>query len=171
MTAFTPPIRREIPLTRGLVAIVDDMDYERVMAAGRWFADVSGRSTYAQRHIRRPDGTFTTQRLHNFITTWPFADHHNGDGLDNRRENLRQATSAQNNANTRLRLTSRSGFKGVSWSSRRNHWIGQICASGRRHYLGSFATAEAAARAYDAAARELFGEFAHVNFPETEVAS
>lgn len=91
-------------------------------------------------------------------------DHRNGDPLDNRRSNLRVATSSQNQAN-RFRCTSASGFKGVSRTRNTtvNPWTATITSSGVRYDLGYFASAEAAAWAYDNAALRLFGEFARIN--------
>jgi hypothetical protein len=88
-------------------------------------------------------------------------DHINGDGLDNRRANLRLASQRDNSANMAVRASSATGFKGVSWKRRNRKWQAQI----GRTYLGIFASAEEAARAYDHAAREAWGEFAHLNFP------
>lgn len=157
---------REIPLGRGLVALVDDADYDRVMAAGPWCARRSGPRTYAQHHVRRAGRRAATESLHTFLTGWPYIDHRNGDGLDNQRRNLRPATGTQNNANTRRRTDNTSGFKGVSWRPDANRWHARVQSGRKLRHLGYFDTAEAAARAYDAAARELFGEFARPNFPE-----
>jgi hypothetical protein len=87
-------------------------------------------------------------------------DHVNGDTLDNRRENLRVATHAENSQNKR-KISK--GFKGVY--ERRGHWIASIAACGTRVRLGSFATPEEAAMAYDDGARKWHGPFARVNFP------
>jgi hypothetical protein len=92
-------------------------------------------------------------------------DHANGNSLDNRRENLRFCTSSQNSQNRRR--TSTSGFKGVSLKPRYKSkpWEANIKVAGKLKYLGRFQTPEEAAKAYDSAARDMFGEFAHTNFP------
>jgi hypothetical protein len=94
-------------------------------------------------------------------------DHVNGDGLDNRRENLRVATHAQNASNRGVRVNNTSGFKGVhaNHSGRGKQWFAYITTNYKRQHLGMFGTAEEAARAYDAAAVRLHGEFARLNFP------
>jgi hypothetical protein len=162
---------REIPLTQGYVAIVDADDYEHVMAAGNWYASVDERRTYARRNMRRDDGRRTTMRLHTFLTGLHLVDHINGDGLDNRRSNLRSATNAENSKNQRIPVNNTSGFKGVAWHKRDMRWQAYIRLDDGRRHLGTFTTAEDAAYAYDAAARELFGEFAWLNFPESPPAN
>lgn len=156
---------QRVPLSRGLFALVDDADYARVIAAGPWHVRPNGPRAYAQRRMLRTGVRQTTQSLHTFLTGWPLVDHINGDGLDNQRHNLRQATGTQNNANARRRADNRSGFKGVSRRPDRRSWHARIQADRKLRHLGDYATPEAAARAYDAAARELFGEFARLNFP------
>jgi hypothetical protein len=156
----------EIPLSQGLVAVIDEADYASVLAAGKWSACVRpGHPTYALRATRRPDGGQTTIRLHNFLTGWRYVDHINGDGLDNRRSNLRQATQATNNRNQAIGVRNNSGYKGVCWHKRAGKWCAQVSVGGRRIYLGLFVDPTEAARVYDAAAREVHGEFARVNFP------
>lgn len=159
----------QVPLSRGLVATVDAKDYERVVAAGPWHANPRGQTVYAQRNVRRPEGGYTTQGLHNFLTGWTFVDHANGNGLDNRRSNLRQATRSQNAANVPRRRTGTSGFKGVHRNRAGGKpWRAQIRVGYQRRHLGVFNTPEAAARAYDEAARELFGDFAQTNFSKEQ---
>lgn len=156
---------QRVELTRGYSALVDDADYDWVIAAGSWSARPSGRTVYAQRSVRKPGGGQTTQSLHTFLTGWPYVDHENGDGLDNRRANRRQATHPQNMGNKRLYGNSATGFKGVTRRKRDGRYQAQIQAAGVHKHLGYHDTPEDAARAYDAAALELFGEFARPNFP------
>jgi len=107
-----------------------------------------------------------TQSLHRFIldVTDPAiqVDHRDHDGLNCTNDNLRIATKCQNQWNQRLNRLNTSGYKGVSWNKK--HWIATITINSKATYLGGFASKEAAARAYDAAAREYFGEFACLNF-------
>lgn len=161
---------REIPLTRGYGALVDDADYDLVVSAGCWCASVKPKTVYAIRGARRPDGRGTTIRMHTLITGWPFVDHVNGDGLDNRRCNLRPASHATNARNVGLIASNTSGFKGVTWSTAADKWVAQIHVNKHRIHLGVFVDPVEAARAYDAAALIHFGEFARLNFPK-EIAS
>lgn len=156
---------REIPLSRGLVALIDEDDFDLVNSVGRWYADRNCQTFYARKNFWR-NGKCLSVRMHHVITGWRYVDHANGNGLDNRRSNLRQATDQQNARNRqRLRETA-SGFKGVTRAN--SHWQAQITANGRRLYLGVFEAPEIAARAYDAAAIKYFGEFARLNFPQGE---
>lgn len=156
---------RTVSLSRGLVAIVDDGDYAAVAAAGKWHAVPSHRTFYARRNVSRADGGRGMVALHTFLTGWPLVDHINGDGLDNRRVNLRPATRDQNQANKRGYRNNTSGFKGVTWHTPLRCWRARIGVQGKKLSLGLHPTAEAAGRAYDAAAVEYFGEFAALNFP------
>lgn len=104
--------------------------------------------------------------MHSLITGLPKVDHQNGDGLDNRRENLRPATQSENAANSRKAAGCTSRYKGVSWSSSKKRWRANIATGGRQIFLGYFSDEGVAARAYDAAARETFGRFARLNFQE-----
>lgn len=87
-------------------------------------------------------------------------DHINGNGLDNRRCNLRAVTPVQSALNRRQKSTNRSGFKGVHWNTQRLLWQATIQVDGRRTYLGFFTTPKAAAEAYWEAAQRLHGAFA-----------
>lgn len=160
---------KEIQLTQGKVALVDDEDYERVTGAGKWYAakNSNGKGWYAQR-VSGPKPRKTIQ-LHRFLLNEPIqeVDHRNGDGLDCRRRNLRIAGIVGNRQNRGKRSTNTSGFKGVFFQA--GKWRARLGLGPRgsvtRLSLGMFDTREGAARAYDAAAREHHGEFAHLNFP------
>lgn len=162
---------KEIPLTQGFVALVDDDDYPLVMAAGRWHAKRDKRSTYALHSIRSTTTTtgWTSEAMHRFLVDWPLIDHINGDGLDNRRSNLRPASSTQNAANRQHFNPNVSGFRGVSYNrGRLKPWkatVGQL----NRVHCGYFYNPEEAARAYDAAAFAQWGEFAILNFPVADL--
>jgi len=157
-----------VPLTKGLHAIVDDADFEKVTAIGSWCASITPKGAYALRGIAKPDGSRTTIRLHNLLTGLRFVDHINGDGLDNRRANLRPSDHVTNGRNAGKKSNNTSGFKGVTWDRRAGKWLAQIQSEGRHHHLGHFIDARDAAVAYDAAALRLHGEFARTNFSTSE---
>lgn len=158
----------EIRLSRGLVALVDDEDVALVSEGWAWHAIPSSYTTYAGRRVAacwadKP----VTEMMHRLILGSPEGrvDHINGNGLDNRRCNLRVSTPSQNGGNRRAGSTGSSRFKGVSWHKRQQRWVAYIRVAGRRIQAGSFVSEVAAARAYDDAAREAFGEFAALNVP------
>lgn len=154
-----------IPLAGGLTAIVDDEDAH--LAGVRWCAHADRNKTYAVR-VEVMESVQVFRLLHREILNAPEGievDHINGDGLDNRRANLRLATRAQNQWNSGRRSDNTSGFKGVGWVRSRQRWQAKIKVRGLRIFLGYHASPEAAAQAYDAAARQHFGEFARLNFP------
>lgn len=91
-------------------------------------------------------------------------DHENNDSLDNRYENLRLATVAQNNANRRVFKNSSTGLKGVSQRATDGKYVARITVAGKRKFLGAFDTPAEAAAAYDGAAEANYGEFAKTNF-------
>lgn len=106
------------------------------------------------------------QLLHRLIfPQWKQIDHRNTNPLDNRRSNLRPASTSQNVANRAKYAGTTSRFKGVGWDKGRDKWLVQICLDRQSLFLGRFDDEEDAARAYDAKARELFGEYALCNFP------
>ena len=92
-------------------------------------------------------------------------DHINGNGLDNRKANLRPATRAQNGWNRcKSNVKSRSRYKGLSWDSKDKRWEVRISVNGRRIYIGRFQGQIEAAMAYDRAAKKYHGRYAQVNF-------
>ncbi len=155
----------------GRVARVDDGDYSLVMQY-RWHVVEKpetptrrGSGPYAAATILR-DGRHRTILMHKLITGWALTDHEDHDGLNNQRYNLRDATFTQNAANMLPRLAATSQYKGVHWHRRSRRWQATIQAAMCRRHLGEFASELEAAYAYDAAAREIFGEFARTNFPD-----
>jgi hypothetical protein len=94
-------------------------------------------------------------------------DHRNGNGLDNRRINLRLCTDAQNRANRRLQRNNKSGFKGVFLNAKNGKFLAHVQVNKKTFYLGSFVSPIDAAKAYDKAAKLHFGEFARLNFDNT----
>jgi hypothetical protein len=154
-------LAKEIPLTQGKFAIVDDDDYERV-SQFKWCYDKKG---YAVRGVTI-NGKHTTQSMHRFIMNCPpgyEVDHKNGNGLDNRKENLRICTKAENVRNNYGRSHNTSGYKGVYWHKKAKKWAAQLTTKGKNYHLGLYDNKEDAARAYNKKALELFGEFARIN--------
>ncbi len=158
---------KTIALAKGKgVAIVDDQDYDKCVRHS-WRLKIDGRRSYAEATIGRK-----TIGLHRFVLNDPagrLVDHINEDGLDCRRDNLRNCNQSQNMFNRGSQSNSKSGIKGVSWSATRNKWRADICAKGKKKTLGYFQTIEAATNAYDNAAAELHGEFARPNVRDTSV--
>jgi hypothetical protein len=154
----------EIPLTQGKFAIVDAEDYPTV-SGKRWFP-IGSHTSYAVANIITDDGKHTTVRMHRLIMDakpGQSVDHINGNGLDNRRCNLRFASQHQNNANQRKHKNNTSGFKGVSLDKKLNKWRAMITINRRAVYIGSFNSRRAAAIAYDIQAIKHFGEYAKTN--------
>lgn len=143
---------------------MDDEDYELVIRY-KWRAKKESHTTYAMTTV--PGTRRATIKMHQVITGVNGVDHWNSDGLDNRRSNLRVATISQNAMNKRrCERPTVSGYKGVAWRHDRSCWFARIYLDGKQMYIGRYDTPEAAARAYDQRARELFGEFARLNFPQ-----
>lgn len=160
-----------VPLSRGAYALVSREDAERVLAH-KWSLHLGAKGkAYACRNerVRQADGTVKRRKilLHRFIlgdAPGLDVDHINGDGLDCRRENLRLATRSQNMANTGARAGSGSGYKGVYARRNRSRWRAEITVEGRKRDLGTYRTPEAAALAYDRAAKAVWGDYAFLNF-------
>lgn len=150
-----------IPLTRGKVALVDAALVNE-LSQWNWSAFPSCDNWYAKRG-ERPNKTFFLHRHVLGATTGQEVDHKNRNGLDNRRENLRLATSTGNMRNRGLLRNNRSGFKGVRLDITRNKWRAVIWADRRQIWLGRFDSRAEAVAAYDRAAIEMHGEFAVTN--------
>lgn len=155
---------KEVELTRGYKAQVDDEDYERVMQF-KWHAHPGNNTFYAMRYV--PD-TGENQLMHRFILGLTSSDarvDHSPDpsGLNNQRNNLRIATCQDNNYNRRLNSDNTSGFKGVTWNKASQRWRATIKVNRRKLHLGYFEDSKEAAKAYDIAAIQHHGMFAKTN--------
>jgi hypothetical protein len=157
----------EITLSNGSIAIVDDVDLED-LSRFNWHALVVRGKQYAQRNVSKKP--HLCELMHRRICGLQpgdgmKADHKDGNTLDNRRENLRVCSNQQNRRNSAISKCAKSSqYKGVSWFASKSSWVANICLDGRTKYLGLHAVESDAARAYDAAARTYFGEFAALNF-------
>lgn len=149
-----------VPLTRGYEAVIDAADVELV-SAFNWQAFVGSHTIYAQR-TDQSGGKRKTVRMHRVISCASSdleVDHINGNGLDNRRANLRSATHQQNLQNQRISSINKVGFKGVSWHKRASKWRARITVGGRESNLGLFASAKDAHAAYVDASIRMHGNF------------
>lgn len=145
-----------------LVAFVDEAD-ELLIQRFHWNTFTTAGLTYARAHSHMDEGKQVYAMMHNIIMDDLWIDHIDGNGLNNTKANLRKATNAENQANSRKRTGTHSQYKGVTWNKRNNRWQGYINKAGVRYYLGCFLSEEEAAKAYDAKAFELFGTFARRN--------
>lgn len=154
-----------IPLSGGMAhALIDRADFDLITFASWQLHDCGYATT---------NGTVNGKRrkvyMHRVIADargLGEVDHHNNQRLDNRRQNLRPATRALQTANSSRRSDNTSGYKGVDKPSTYRRWRARIVVDGRQVHLGLYDTSEDAARAYDAAAVDAWGEFACPNFPE-----
>lgn len=166
---------REIPLTQGQIALVDEIDYPSI-AKHKWFAKYSPLmgTFYAARNRKGEYGSQETVLMHREILGLEKGDPREGEHiqqsqtLDNRRSNIRIATSSENQGNQRRHTRVKSGFKGVHWYAQQQKWGALVTRNRQRIFLGLSSTKELAARSYDVAALILFGEFAHLNFPRSD---
>lgn len=148
---------KEIQLSNGMIAIVDDEDFEWASQYKWWCCN-----GYAVRHSTGKKSI----AMHREIAKTPkgmVTDHANGNKLDNRRANLRAATRGQNATNSKLHSNNTSGYRGVTYLKRTNKWRAHISIDGMMVYLGNHDTPEKAANAYNVVARNHFGAFAKLN--------
>lgn len=157
---------KEIPLTQGKVALVDDEDYNELMKY-KWCVVKIGNVYYASRKAWNKDkkqGRMSSMHRHIIKTPEGMeTDHINGNGLDNRRCNLRVCTKQENRFNQFKKMGTSSNFKGVYYNTHTKKWKAHIKYNRVDYYLGEFKIEEDAARAYNKKAKELFGEFTKLN--------
>ena len=149
---------KTIPLTQGQFAIVDDADFE-TLSQFKWFF----KRGYAVRN--QYDGNYKQRMvfMHVEIINTPKdfqTDHINGNGLDNRRENLRICSAAENSRNQKLHKNNKNLLKGVSRVHKMKKFRARIMVSGKEKHLGCFSTPEEAHAAYCEAAKKHFGDYA-----------
>jgi hypothetical protein len=190
MTKPTKELIIESPTYGQFTVLIDEEDWDKV-SRHAWNIGARYRTGSNKFHVRtsvpHPDGGYrtnhgicrkkqTTLRLHQLIMNTPKGmqtDHINGDTLDNRKENLRICTHTENICNRGAHKNNRSGYKGVTrrktrhgrWAIKNPYWA-RIYYEKKEYSIGYYPTAEEAARAYDAKAKELHGEFAYLNFPD-----
>ena len=154
----------EILLLHGKVALIDDEDFDW-LDQWKWRAYKGRHTYYAERHALAHQGERGPHiKMHRVLLgvteSRMQVDHRNGDGLDNRRSNLRIATHAQNQWNCGKTRLNTSGFKGVSFDKVNEKWVARLAVGGRYLNLGRFPTPEEASEAYQEAALRHRGEFA-----------
>lgn len=151
-----------VPLTRGYETVIDATDIHLVDGCN-WCAAVIGNTVYAVRTVRIGEKRRNVS-MHRTIMGHPEGleiDHVDGDGLNNRRDNLRKATTEQNQRNQRLNCLNTSGYKGVTMCG--GKWQSRIQVRGKQIFLGRHDTPGAAHAAYCEASAKYHGEFGRVS--------
>lgn len=162
------PIRIEgnvayVPLTQGYEAIIDAEDVPLVDGCN-WFALVKPNTVYAVRS-KHFGGERRASKMHRVLLACApglEVDHADGNGLNNRRDNLRPATIPQNRRNAKMRSDNSSGKKGVNWDAQARKWRARIMVDGKSRFLGVFRDLDDAAKAYAKASAELHGLFGRI---------
>lgn len=156
---------KKIPLTQGQFALVDDADF-KWLSQWKWFAHKCRNNWYARGYLYSRNGKKTSIHLHRLLMRPPLkmvVDHINGNGLDNRKLNLRICSQAQNIWNTGKRKTNTSGFKGVSYDKQRLKWRSRISRNKKEVWLGYFNSKKEAALVYNRFVKNNRDKFAFLN--------
>lgn len=152
-----------IPLRGGHFAIVSNVDFSELLKF-KWLLVVCKHTNYARRFDSETKKYVSMHRQILGLTDPKIlTDHKNGNGLDNRRENLRPCNAEENARNQRISKRNTSGFKGVSWKDADLRWQAKIRFKNKSIHLGHFKSVIEAARAYNEAAKKYHGEFARLN--------
>jgi len=159
------PNTKVIPLSKGLFAIVDEDRYA-YLSQWTWSAHKSNNTFYAVRNLNKKKRAFVYMHRIIMNSTHLEVDHIDRNGLHNYRSNLRACTHRQNMINKSSIKNTSSKYRGVHWAKRASKWTAAIGKNGKPQYLGSFKDEIEAAICYDAKAKEYYGEFAYLNFPE-----
>lgn len=153
---------KQIPLTRGQYALVDDDDFERI-SQSKWYCKADGYAARKDWSTGEPKQVY----MHRQILNAPdgvMVDHINANRLDNRRSNLRLVNSIQNSRRQSPMKGTTSEYKGVSFYQ--DQWYVRIHVDGKSRYYGRYREEKLAARVYDYAASKHYGEYARINFPD-----
>lgn len=156
---------KEIQLTQGKVALVDDDMYDELNQF-KWYANNLKGKFYAVRNLRINKKYVKSILMHRFIMSTNnglVVDHLNGITLDNRKCNLRNCTHSENLKNQKISIKNTSGYKGVSWNKNHKSYEVRIKNNNITIQIGNFKNIIDAARAYNAAAIKYHGEFANLN--------
>lgn len=166
---------KEIQLTDGYIALVDDGDYARV-SQFQWQATVRKRSDGSIRGVYGLRTVWDGKKvkavyLHQFVMDSQWVDHKDHNGLNCQKGNLRIADRSKNGGNARKMQRQKpttSKYKGVSWDKRENKWRVSLMYQGKKCWFGYYTEENVAALVYDVTARLLFGDFANVNFKQPD---
>lgn len=169
---------KRIRLKKGKYALVDDEDYEK-LKDHKWYLSKKNENllyattkiliNYTIFHGVKYGGKSISTSMHRVILNPPkdkVVDHINGNGLDNRKVNIRICTQAENIANSRLSRRNTSGYKGVAYYKKLGKWaarIGDFRKKNGRYHIGMFDDPKKAALAYNVEAKKRYGEFAFQN--------
>lgn len=157
---------KEIKLTQGQFALVDDEDYDRLVAMGKWVLNNGYAAiikSFKNEHGKRTSKAIYMHRVVAKDINAPMIDHIDQCRVNNQKHNLRGCDFHKNGANSKKQSNNTSGYKGVHWDKRKNKWRAMIGFEMKLKHIGHYEDIKEAASAYNQAALNLFGEFAKLN--------